>query len=401
MSSERAAEPLILRGARESGTRLFIQFGGQGAPFLGEMRKLYKDRPELAHFFKQCFQAIDEILAWDDFKDSPWLAHGFALKRWLENEDVPPQDYLFTCTISLPCTEITQLAYYHVLLQNGYDSTELMKHSTALTGHSQGVLAATLTAMDLRGDEFDLALRRYIQHMLLCGLHCQDYFPIRELPADVVNKSMELDDEPPTPMVSIAGVGMDELQEMLNGINGELAPDHEITISLINTPDSLVLSGYQEDLVALRQRVIKRFTEMDYKWKYLEISSPFHSHIMLPVLPILNADLKRIGFTYTGADLKFPVINTLDGKNLQDSEANLGELIFEHASSRRMDWPGCVRPLLEDEGITHVLDCGPGRVAKNFTRALLDAKNPDREVEILALARKNEMGAALQTENQT
>ena len=369
--------------ATQSKARFFIQFGGQGTSYLLEMRKLYKNYPELGEFFQTCFEALEEGIGWMEEDRDEILTQGFALKDWLDEKNVPDMDYLNTCTISLPSTEITQLAYYNLLNHQGYSPEKLLPHTAGMTGHSQGVLAAVLSAMDLKGDEYHLGLRRHVQFLLMGGYRCQQTFPLREIPAEVRAKAMELDEEPPSPMVSLGSIERPYLQAKLDEFNPGIPPERAITISLYNGPDSMVMSGDPEHLVAFREKYKAEFDEQNVKWAYLEISAPFHSHIMPAGVVGFRRDLKKMGYNYRGSDLKLPVYSTDDGKNLQEMD-ELGEFLFLLQSSTPLDWPKSVASAINDNTITHIIDCGPSRISALMTKQLLKGK----PVEIFTAASK-------------
>src|SRR5690606_32889712 len=131
--------PRLLSEAHARNGGIALQFSGQGNSFLLELRKLHRTHAGLAEFFETCAEAIDEVLARTDVRSSPYLDQGFALQKWLRKEEVPSGEYLHRCTISLPATEIAQLAYYHTLLEEGYEEGDLLDQVVGLTGHSQGI----------------------------------------------------------------------------------------------------------------------------------------------------------------------------------------------------------------------------------------------------------------------
>ena len=360
--------------------RFFLQFGGQGNSYLRELSRFYHDYPELGPYFANVFQSIEESIHDEPFTTSTILSQGLDLKSWLEGRDVPAEDYLFSCTVSLTCIFITQFACYHLLQLRGI-MPPLLQRTVALTGHSQGVHSAVLAAIDARGDAFYEHLKKFVKFYLYAGFRCQETYPLRNLNAQVLEKARLRDFSRPTPMAAIAGFDRLELQQMLDDFNRDLEPHLRLTISLENTARSLIVSGREEELVDFREKTISAFTERSASFSYLEITAPFHSPFMVDGLQRFVNDLPRIGFHYSGRDLKWPVLSTFDGSNMQ-GVLDLGPYLFALQASTPLIWANSIRPLLEDAEITHVLDLGPGLISTLFTRELLG----DRKLDIVAAA---------------
>ena len=380
-------QPDLLQAALRGEARCFIQYSGQGNSFLLELRRLHRLFPELKDYFETIFDALDHGLTNPELRASGMLPLGFDLRSWLRKENVPPSSYLNACTVSLPATELTQLAYYTMLLKRGYG--ELLDGAVAgLTGHSQGVLSAVFAALALEGDEWHLALKRHVQFLLFGGFRCQETTPIPVLDAAMIAESEKRDGEAPTPMASLTGATRETLQPLLDEYNRRIPPARALTISLYNTPDSMIVSGLREDVFGFRRGAHAALDAGGITWNYLDISAPFHSHLMPPGLVGFRRDLEWMGYNYRGSQLKVAVYSTHDGKNLQEM-GNLGEYLFLLQSSYSLNWPMTLGALIADRTITHVIDCGPGRVSAALTADLLArAGHPART---LAMAAKGDL----------
>ncbi|HNC01707.1 MAG TPA: ACP S-malonyltransferase, partial [Leptospiraceae bacterium] len=44
-----------------NGKKFFLQFGGQGSPYLKEVSKLYKEEPLLKDFFEVAFKTLNQL----------------------------------------------------------------------------------------------------------------------------------------------------------------------------------------------------------------------------------------------------------------------------------------------------------------------------------------------------
>lgn len=380
----------MMPGFFDSNKRFFVQFGGQGSPYIQEFRRLYKNHPELTDYFECCFEAIDACLKRPDISSQPFLSEGIALKRWLKKEDVPSQSYLSSCTVSLTATFILQSAYYHLLTIRGLPVSGLLNSIVGLTGHSQGIMAAVLASLGLEGGEYFQALRKHVQFMVLGGVRCQRVYPILPPPEKTLELSRAIDGVAPTPMASIRGFRRDELQRLVNAFNGGLENPSTLTLSLVNTNDSFVLSGREEDLVEFRDRWKEEFVGRTAKWVYLDVSVPWHGPLLANSLDEFRHDLEWIGYNYRGADLRRPVYSTEDGLNMQERDL-LGEYLFMLQSSVSMNWPACLRVVFNDPTITHIIDCGPGRISATLTSRILG----EHPVSVLALSNRQALDQIL------
>ncbi len=381
----------------EPGANVFIQFGGQGNTYMHDLVKLYREYPSLKTYFATAFEAIaEELVPGRDLYGSSILNYGFDLHRWVRGENLPPEKYLFTCTISLTAIHITQYAYYHLLELEGALPAAAIDNVVGATGHSQGIHSACLAALRLSGDEFLAALKKYVKFYLFAGHRCQEIYPVREMPPEILAISQKLDFGPPSPMVSVAGYTVPELQAILDEYNKGIAPEIAVTITLVNTPTALILSGREEDLVRIRERHYKQMAEREIGWSYLEITAPFHSHFMMSGLEKVGIDLRNMGFDFKGADLRFPVYSTYDGQNMQEL-GRIGEYQYLLQSSRSLDWSKSIAPVLEDDRIHYVVDFGPGLISTLFTRELLKLK-PARNPEIIAVATRSGLKKCLKNE---
>ena len=372
----------------EPGKRVFLQFGGQGNTYMRDLTKLYQDHPELQRYFETCFQAIsEELVPGKPLSGSPILAHGFELHRWVRGENLPPEKYLFNGTISLTAIHITQFAYYHLLRQKGALPEAVIDNVIGSTGHSQGIHSACLASLRLEGDAFYAALKKYVKFYLYCGHVTQEVYPIPGLDADILELSEKLDYGPPAPMVSISGLTVAEVQPLLDEYNKEIPSEVALTITLVNTPTALIVSGREQDLVRLRERHFEMMEGREVGWSYLEITAPFHSHFLVPGTPKAAAHLEAVGFDFTGSQLQFPVYETHTGGNMQEL-GKIGEFQYVLQATQSLDWSKCVRPVLEGEPIDYIIDFGPGLISTLFTRELLKSK-PDRNPEIVAVATRS------------
>lgn len=117
----------------------------------------------------------------------------------------------------------------------------------------------------------------------------------------------------------------------------------------------------------------------------LPVSAPFHSSLLNLASNRLREYMARLQF---GAP-QIPLINNVDVAILQDPAAIKDALVRQAASPVR--WVETVRKMA-DEGVTHVIECGPGKVLAGLTKrinselagdAIVDQVSLDNVLELL------------------
>ncbi|NMM80478.1 [acyl-carrier-protein] S-malonyltransferase [Acidovorax sp. SRB_14] len=95
----------------------------------------------------------------------------------------------------------------------------------------------------------------------------------------------------------------------------------------------------------------------------LPVSAPFHSSLMKPA-----AEKLRVALAATAlAAPQIPVLNNIDVAVQQDADAIRDALVRQAFGPVR--WVECVQAL-KGRGITHLVECGPGRVLAGLVRRI-------------------------------
>ena len=95
----------------------------------------------------------------------------------------------------------------------------------------------------------------------------------------------------------------------------------------------------------------------------LSVSAPFHSSLMRPAAERLKAALAGIEL----AAPRIPVVNNVDVALESDPERIRDALVRQAAGPVR--WVECVQAL-RARGITHVIECGPGKALAGMTKRI-------------------------------
>jgi [acyl-carrier-protein] S-malonyltransferase len=95
----------------------------------------------------------------------------------------------------------------------------------------------------------------------------------------------------------------------------------------------------------------------------LPVSAPFHSSLMKPAAEKLREALARVVL----AAPQIPVLNNVDVAVQQDADA-IRDALYRQAFGP-VRWVECVQAL-KARGITHLVECGPGKVLAGLTKRI-------------------------------
>ena len=130
-----------------------------------------------------------------------------------------------------------------------------------------------------------------------------------------------------------------------------------------NAPGQIVIAGHREAVeraIALaKQKGAKRGV-------LLPVSAPFHSSLLKPAADKLAVKLAQIAFSAPA----IPVIHNVDVAEHAAPDAIRAALAQQAASPVR--WTATVRRMIE-LGVTHVVECGPGRVLAGMNKRIADS----------------------------
>lgn len=369
----------LLTSSLQNSQKFFLQFGGQGSPYLKELAKLYAE-PELKEFFEITFATTQEITNRDG--KSPLLNEGFDFKSWIENPDAAPsEDYLARAPISVPGIFMTQMANYFLVSKRAYPVAELVKATGGISGHSQGVIAGALAGLGKEGADFLKAYSDFLRFVFYLGFNGQKVYPNFQISEDIQKENESLGDKNPAPMVAVIGYNKEELESRVAETNASLGltGQNRVFISLYNTPDSMILSALPASLLAFRKKWKAEMDEKKFKFVYLKTTAPFHCPFMDPSLEQFNKDdASVVPFPYSGSDLKVPVYSIFDGHNLQ-KDGNLRDILFKMVLIEPLYWDLAIAPVLKDSSIQTILDFGPSVVSQRLTGGHLKAQNIEKQ----------------------
>lgn len=359
----------IIAQAPAGQERLFVQFGGQGAPWYKELAKYYKE-PSMKRFFDVVLKALEEERPTVD--GTIGLPNGLDARAWLDNEaSIPSDDYLACAAVSIPMIQITQLAHLENVILKGVSCKTLVSASEGSSGHSQGLIPASLVAMGLEGDEYYAMVAKYVKYLLYLGVRAQEAHPHFAASATEIERSEKAGNKVPAPMMAVVGESHETIQALVDQTNKELPADQQIYVSLYNSPVNRILSSYRSSLVRFTEMHGASLAEKKVKAVYLRTSCPFHCHLMEPIRGPFEADIKRIGFSFPGSVLKIPVYSFYDGRNLQqDKDIAIG--MYLDMAINPLYWDKSMKPVASNSKVAAIVDFGPGKTSQRLSEETLE-----------------------------
>lgn len=379
--------PSLLQSAIAGNAGFFLQFGGQAAPWLKELQKIHNENQSVRSFIDICIEAIHEELERGEIPF--FLNHGFDVNRWLADEStIPSEEYLFQSSVSMPMIHLTQMAHFRNLLSAGWERKDLIHFTRSATGHSQGMVTATFPALDIElGSDIEIA-RKYMKYFFYLGIRSQECFPHPWSTDEENRESEQLGlKEKPSPMVAVLGADTGSVQKLVNENNSSAETEEQIHISLYNSPTNHILSSTRKSLTNFYKTNREKFLENKVKYIFLKSTCPFHSPLMKGFnVSGFSDDLKRIGFNFSGSDIKFPVYSFADGRNLQNDK-EVGLKMAEDITIRPLYWKMAIASISSDESVTHILDFGAGKAIQRLSSEILLETSCEKPVLSAAVPR--------------
>lgn len=293
-------------------------FPGQGSQSLG-MMTAYGDSPVIRATFDEASRALGRDL-WQLVAEGP--AEALA-------QTVNTQPLMLTAGI----------AVWRLWQEMGAAGAGGVPQPAMLAGHSLGEYSALVAAGVL---EFSEAV------------------PLVELRAKAMQEAVPAGTGA---MAAILGMDAGTVQSICAETEKELASEGQAVQAVnFNSPEQTVIAGHaaavQRAADVCKARGAKRAV-------LLPVSAPFHSSLMQPAAEKLKARLATVAV----AQPKIPVLNNVDVSCATDPDAIRSALVRQAAAPVR--WVATMRAM-QAAGITHVFECGPGKVLAGLVKRCAD-----------------------------
>ncbi len=147
-----------------------------------------------------------------------------------------------------------------------------------------------------------------------------------------------------------------------------------------NAPEQIVIAGHHE---AVERAIAAATTRGAKRGMLLPVSAPFHSSLLKPAAARLAARLANVAV----GPPRIPVLHNVDVTERSTPDGIRAALADQAASPVR--WVDTIRAFAA-RGVTHVVECGPGRVLAGLNRRIA------RELTSYALTDGADLEAARQ-----
>ena len=129
-----------------------------------------------------------------------------------------------------------------------------------------------------------------------------------------------------------------------------------------NAPGQVVIAGHKE---AVERAIVLAKQKGAKRGVMLPVSAPFHSSLLRPAADQLAAKLTSVAV----AAPSIPVIHNVDVAQHRDP-AEIREALARQAANP-VHWTATILAMA-DMGVTHIVECGPGKVLAGLTRRIKD-----------------------------
>ncbi|MCX7961191.1 MAG: ACP S-malonyltransferase [Burkholderiales bacterium] len=157
------------------------------------------------------------------------------------------------------------------------------------------------------------------------------------------------------------------------------APGEVVEAVNFNAPGQVVIAGHRTAVARAAELCKARGAKRALT---LPVSAPFHSSLMRPAAARLGEYLAQVPL----AAPRIPLVNNVDVA-IETDPARIRDALVRQAAAP-VRWVEAVKRMA-DEGVTHLLEAGPGRVLAGT------AKRIDARLEALALADRGSLEQAL------
>ncbi|KAN0066591.1 fatty acid synthase alpha subunit Lsd1 [Thecaphora frezii] len=370
-------KPKLLLEASAGRLEAYAIFGGQGnnRGYFDELQALYDTYRPLVEPLLSAADARLSQLARDAASDNgtphPFYQHGYSLLSWLDGRsERPPGDYLATNPISGPLLCLTQLTQYYATCRSvGMSAAEVRDCFKACSGHSQGIVGATVFASATDDADFIRRVVRALELLFYLAFHALSSIARADVEPAMQAEAVDAGHDVPSPMLLVNGLERAFLEKRIAACNEHLDANRRIFVSLVNGPTTIVLTGDPRALMGLVRELTPICAPADlnqtkvpfsqrkpvFKMRFLPVDLPYHSPYLEGVAP---AAIRAAEAVWPVCDLAIPTFSTFDGSDLRDlPEDGLVPSLCEQLLTLPVHWQAAMNL---PPTATHIVDFGTG-----------------------------------------
>lgn len=284
---------------------LVFMFPGQGSQYPGMGKYLYENQDYFKNEFDRCIE-LAEKYGLPDLKEVIFADHSVEAAEKLKNT-----------RYTQPALFVLEYCLSRLIMNNGI-------FPGALAGHSIG--------------EFTAAC--------LAGV-----FSVEDAMKMVISRAMMMEKMPSGLMLSV--------RSEVSGIEKFL--NDKVNLAVVNTSQSVVLSGPKEDISMLAEVMKKE----GIACTILQTSHAFHSWMMEPVLDSFRKVVESVSFSIP----RIPIVSTVSGTWLSDYQAVNPEYWVRHLRET-VQFAGAINTVA-NEGMYCFVEIGPRNVLSSLVRQQL------------------------------
>lgn len=362
-----------------------ISFAGQGFYDLDHLAGLMRGSREVRALLEAATAHLESLVHTQEARWSGCYADGFDVMAWLQEPSTRPSAAVLRggC-YSQPLILIQQVALYVALYEEGIREAFAVGAIPVIFGHSQGLQTALLVAESPNGQIETERFLAYVGYAFWQGLVMEQGYTV----------TPERSAEGASPMAAISGPSLAVLEQVLARFNRSLPEAAQVDISLYNTRNRHVVSSHPAVLSTLRKAMeaqaereaarkkAGRFggQPLQFTWEYLEVSGPFHSRYMREGFEQMQRKVRDIGFDFSKSRFFVDVLCGHTGRVLTQQPDVLDELLHNQFV-RSVRWSWMLRSLELYNGVSEILDLGPGDGVMRLTASAL--RGTGRQVHTL------------------
>jgi [acyl-carrier-protein] S-malonyltransferase len=153
-------------------------------------------------------------------------------------------------------------------------------------------------------------------------------------------------------------LGLDD--DAVRAVCGEASVAGVVEAVNFNAPAQVVIAGHK---AAVEKACELAKAKGAKRALPLPVSAPFHSSLLKPASDQLREYLASVEVR----EPAIPVVNNVDVAMVRDPAAIRDALVRQAAGAVR--WVECVKAIAA-QGVTHVIECGPGKVLAGLTKRI-------------------------------
>ncbi|WP_405160277.1 type I polyketide synthase [Nocardia sp. NBC_01499] len=248
------------------------------------------------------------------------------------------------------------------------------------TGYTQAALFAIEVALYRLLESFGVRPAYLIGHSVgeLTAAHVSGALDLPDACLLVASRARLMQALPPGGAMVAVQATEDELAADLAGV------EERVSIAAVNGPSSVVISGVQDEVVAIAER----WSARGRRTKRLTVSHAFHSPLMEPML----ADFADLAAKITLGTPRIPIVSNATGRPVEDF--GTPEYWVRHARGAVRFGAGI--GWLADAGVDTFLEVGPGGALSVLARESLSDSGQSAVIAPTMRPRRSE-GLVLQT----